>query len=174
MPAELATSLVTTDDDRLLQAEALVRSFCGWHIAPQRQDTVTVHFAGGVAVLPTLHLVSVDRVVTSDGIELDPAYYTASTAGVLRRARPTGWSFTVEPLWSWWDGDATVTFTHGYDQPPADVTAAVVAVAQQAKSAAPGLQSKTTGPFSETYLSTGDALGVQRAALNRYRIPPRA
>ena len=35
MAAELATSLTpANDNERLEQAESVVRDFCGWHIAP--------------------------------------------------------------------------------------------------------------------------------------------
>ena len=55
MPAELATSLAPTEADRLLQAEALVRGYCGWHIAPSRSETITVRTFGGTSVmLPSL------------------------------------------------------------------------------------------------------------------------
>lgn len=168
----LAYSLTPTDSDRLRAAEAQVRGYCGWHIAPVQQDTVTVPWRDGVAVLPTLQLVSVDLVVDATGATLDASTYTASRAGVLRRIAHTA----VPPTHTWGacctDSHVVVTYTHGYEQPPADVVAAVQALAQQAKNGAPGLQSRTTGPFSYTYAS-GDALGQQRNVLDRYRLPPR-
>jgi len=173
-PTELATSLVVTDDDRLAAAEALVRAFCGWHIAPVRQSTMHASFADGTVVLPTLHLVSVDSVVTDDGTVLDPSTYRTTESGVLRRVYPTFWqSFTHEPFHWWGVDEVAVTFTHGYDEPPPEVTAAVVAIAQQAKAALPGLKSKSTGPFSETFMAGEDPLGQYRDVLTHYRLPAR-
>lgn len=172
--AELATTLQpASDEDRLLAAEALVRAYCRWHIAPVREDVLECSAYDNIVVLPTLRLVEVVSVVDSDGVVLDPLAYSASPSGVLRLPAPDYW---VRPgyltdAWARTWGDFTVRFRHGYEQPPADVTAAVQAVALQAKANAKGLQSKTAGPYSETYATS--LLGVHREALAHHRLPAR-
>lgn len=170
MVAELATTLApASDEDRLLQAEALVRAYCGWHIAPVRTQTVVVSSFDATLVLPTLRLVDVLSVVASDGIPLDPADYTAHPAGFITRSRYPGPShFGWGHAW----GDLTVTFRHGYDAPPADVTAVVQSLGSRAKAGTTGLASRTMGPFSESYAA--DLFGTEREALARYRLPARA
>lgn len=167
MPAELADTLVSTEADRLLQAEALVRGFCGWHIAPSRTETLTVARPRSYTIgLPSLHVTAVAS-VTSDGTALLTTDYAWSEAGVL-----TG-------ITDWWRGDSVVVaFTHGYPLPPAEVTAIVQAVAQRAVQNPGSLTRQQIGPFSDTYSTTGQGevanmalLASEKATLRRYRIP---
>lgn len=157
MPAELATTLTSTEDDQLLQAEADVRDYCGWHIAPSREETVT--FAdptGPRLMLPSLYVTAVSSVLV-DGVEQDASTYHVHRNGWLER-RGSG---------SYWYGDVvSVTFTHGYATPPASVTAAVKAVAQNSIGTPGGLTRKTVGPFTEVYALPGDLL----TRLSVYRI----
>jgi hypothetical protein len=168
VPAELATTLAPSEADRLLQAEALVRSYCGWHIAPSRTDEVAVLPAtfGQVALLPSLHVTAVTS-ITEDGVTVDDSLYTWAPNGVLTR--------------SWgWNASVTVTFTHGYEEVPAEVTAVVQAVAQRAVDNPSSLVRVQKGPFADTYSQTGfnqslpiALLDAEKEILDRYRIPPR-
>jgi hypothetical protein len=172
MVAELATTLApASDEDRLLQAEALVRAYCGWHIAPVRTHTVVVSSFDATLVLPTLRLVEVVSVVASDGTTVvDPADYRATPAGVITRTghlSPWGYHFGWGHAW----GDLTVTFRHGHDTPPADVTAVVQGLASRAKAGTAGLSSRVMGPFQEHFAA--DLFGTDREALARYRLPAR-
>lgn len=177
---ELATTLVATDDDLLLAAEARVRAYCGWHIAPVRQATVVLpwHNVGQSFVLPTLHLVAVTSVVDSQGNVVDPADLTYDTAGLLSvRPDSTGWwwrdshyTITRDPLPAQLRS-FTVTFTHGYAQVPADVAAAVRTLATLAKANPNGLSSQARGPFVEQYASAH--VQATLATVDRYRLPAR-
>ena len=157
---ELATELTPTEEDRLLQAEAAVRDYCGWHIAPSRTETVT--FAAPVGrrlMLPSLYVTAVTSLEV-DGIAqvLDTDY----------RVHRNGWIDRL-PLDGWWSADLIeVTFTHGYTDPPAAVTAAVQELAQNAIGSAGGLTRKTTGPFTEVYDLPANLL----SRLGAYRVIP--
>ena len=167
MAAELATTLEPTEADRLLQAEALVRAYCGWHIAPSRTDEeYVVPATSRVVLLPSL-LVTAVAVADPDGVTVDASSYSWTDAGVVT---PT----------SWWLAGTTITFTHGYAEPPADVTAVVQSVAQRAVQNPGSLVRKQVGPFADTYSQTGSnqslpiaLLDAEKAILDRYRIPPR-
>lgn len=167
MPAELATTLTSTEADRLMQAEALVRGFCGWHIAPSRKATVTLRgTTGPTLMLPSLYVTEITSVTVDDSLT-DAADYYEFQAGYL--TRPSGW-WTAERI--------VVEFTHGYEDVPADVTAIVQAVAQRAIANPGSLKSKSIGPFSESYsLTSSDGvtpltlLDSEKEALRRYRIP---
>lgn len=157
---DLAESLTPADDDeRLAQAEGVVRDHCGWHIAPSQTDTVRIFGApsGAPVLLPSMYVTAIVS-VTDQGTLLDPLAYDFETAGILRRVDGGGWSCG--------QGALVVVFTHGYDDAPPAVTRAVQAVAAQMPS---GLRSKTAGPFSETYLD--DISSLDRSSLSRYRIP---
>lgn len=161
---ELAFDLEPTTEDRLFQAEALVRSYCGWHISPSRTETVSLRGRGtGVLTLRSLYVTDV-ATVTDDGTELTVEdEYVWSEAGVLTAACRWGSGTVVE-----------VTFTHGYDDPPAEVTAVVQAVAQRAVNNGSSLVQETIGPFTNRYAGTGavlELLDAEKAILNRYRLP---
>jgi hypothetical protein len=169
MSAELATSLVATEADRLMQAEAVVRSYCGWHIAPSREDEVTFKSAPFTdsILLPSLHVTSIES-VTEDGTTLiDVDDYIWSANGVITR-------------YHWRTAPIVVAFTHGYEEPPADVTAIVQSVAQRAVNNPGSLVRTQDGPFSDTYSQTGfnqslpiALLDAEKTILDRYKIPPR-
>lgn len=157
MPAELADSLTVTEEDRLLQAEATVRDYCGWHIAPSREQTVTYSAPRGTRImLPSLYVTAVSS-LTVDGIE--------QVEELDYRIHQNGW---IDRLGGGWLGDVvSVTFTHGYASPPAAVTAAVQTIAQNAINTTGGVTRKTVGPFTEVYELGADLL----ARLSAYRIP---
>lgn len=158
---ELATELAPADDDaRLEQAEAQVRSYCGWHIAPSRTEMVTLYPGFPVAdlLLPSLYVTDVVS-VTEAGVEVDPTMYLWKQNGIICRLYG----------WPWGTQGVTVEFTHGYADVPADVTAAVQAVAALGSQGL--LRSRTAGPFSETYAS--ELGGFDASRLDHYRIPAR-
>src|SRR5690349_614831 len=114
--ADLAFDLVPTDEDRLDQAEALVRSYCGWHIAPTREDTYTVRtYASANIFLPSLHVTEVTSVTEAGtALALGDEYLWLAPSGIIsRRSR---WAN---------DAEVVVEFVHGFDEIPAEVTAVV-------------------------------------------------
>lgn len=158
--ADLAETLVPADDDeRLDQAEGIVRDYCGWHIAPSQTDTVRIYGTplGQPVLLPSMYVTAIVS-VTDQGTLLDPSVYDFEQAGILRRI--DGY------LWSTGDGVIEVTFTHGYTDVPPAVTRAVQSIASQLPN---GLRSRSAGPFSESYFN--DLSPMDRASLSRYRIP---
>jgi hypothetical protein len=74
VPYEIPTFPAGVDEDAWAATVAEVRAFCGWHIAPEVTETLTLDGPGGyVLVLPTLHLVDLVS-VTNDGTAVtDPA-----------------------------------------------------------------------------------------------------
>lgn len=168
MPAELATTLTSTEAQRLEQAEALVRGFCGWHIAPSRTVTAAQIRGTGTPtlLLPSLFVTAVSS-VSDDGTALTVEDdYTWSPAGVLTR------------LGYWSTKLITITYTHGYDTVPAEVTGVVQGVAQRAVQNPGSLVRTQDGPFADTYSQTGfnqslplALLDAEKDILRRYRIP---
>lgn len=170
MPLELASGLVATEADRLLQAEALVRSYCHWHIAPSRTETLTLRAEGMTSImLPSLYVTAVSS-ITDDGTALVlTTDYRWFEDGIIDR---------VDAYWG--SGDVVVAFTHGYAAPPADVTAVVQAVAQRAVSNPGSLVRRQVGPFVDAYSQTGSnqalalaLLPEEKAILSPYRLPLR-
>lgn len=163
MALDLVDALTPTSTDRLEQAQAIVRAYCGWHIAGYREETLRLPSTGQRTVLlPTLHLVEVLS-ITQGGSPVDATSYSGSDAGVLTN---TGW---------WTTEDVTVTFVHGYQVAPPEVTAVVQSLAQRMTDS-PGmpLVRKTRGPFTDQYASPDSGpttlWDAERVALSRYKI----
>lgn len=159
--SELAYDLSPPDDvDRLLQAEALVRSYCGWHIAPSRTETVTLAGSDSrTLILPSLYVTDVASVTTYGGEVVPVESYDWTSAGVISRG------------WRVWDcRPVTVVFTHGYAEPPADVTSVVQAIARRAVAAPDGRTIVQVGQVRYSDRSTDDR-DTEAATLDRYRLP---
>ena len=175
MTAELATTVAPVDDAaRLLQAEGVVRGYCGWHIAPSRADSVTVRGNGSAVIaLRSLHVITVTS-VTCDGTLLDSSNYAWSEAGVLTRLCGDGTLSHHRD--GWWESVIVVEFTHGYAQVPAEVTGAVQAIAQRGVLNPTGASSYSTtdGPFSDSATFAAGSTLPEQGVLDRYRLPSRA
>lgn len=163
------TSYQAGDVDSLLdQATALVRSYCGWHVAPSITSTVSVAGSSkGAILLPTLHVTAVTSIV-EDGSTLLTTDYLWDEAGILGR---------VGVPWTSPDKVVTVTFTHGWDQAP-DFSAVILAVASRAQSSPDGVVRRQVGLVSETYSQTSanvaggvSLLPHEKDTLRAYRLP---
>ncbi|WP_157777247.1 hypothetical protein [Nocardia terpenica] len=151
-------------------ANALVRDWCGWHIAPTITETVVADGSGtAVLMLPTLHLRDV-HTVTENGHPIDLTRVRWSGAGYLRR----------DTAWTGREQGVRAGITHGWPDPPPVVAAVVLGIAKRAKDTpATAIRARTAGPFSET-LTTGPDGSVggvtltpaERDLLALYRIVP--
>lgn len=152
-----------------MAAQAAVRSYCGWHIAPVVAETVFVNGPGGhLLLLPTLKLVSVTT-VTNDGAAVsDPEW---SENGMIRHC---GWSRKLRGV--------EVSFTHGFEECPDDIRA-VVGRLKESLAAPISVTQQSTGPFGVTYAAVGpldprrgqELMGdtYVAAVLDRYKLPSR-
>lgn len=166
-PSEFDAYLSGDPHAALVAAEAAVRSYCGWHVAPSKAETVTV-WGDGAAVLlvPSLHVTEVAE-VRVDGKVVDG--YTWRVHGALHGRCLRG---RVE-----------VDMTHGFpaDSPAGEVLrSTILAVAARAIASPSGVVRAQVGQISETYSQTGfnQAGGValldgEMATLDRYKLPPR-
>lgn len=156
---DLANSITADAQQRLREAESAVRGWCGWHIAPTRENVTLRVDGSGTATLrlPTMHLLAVTRVIEL-GRTLSPESYDFSHAGLLVR-RDGHWSDRL--------GAVEVTIDHGLPDVPLEVTGVVRSIAERAPRS--GLKSKTAGPFSETY-ADADLNDYERRILDHYRV----
>lgn len=166
--------------DATARAEAEVRAYCGWHIAPEQTETLTLDGPGGpLLVLPSLHVVSVTS-VAENGVELDPAGYAWSAAGVVRRTSSAAtWNGYYGPGWTGWTDTLrgiAVTLTHGYASMPLDVQSVIDRLA--ARSVEDPSQYSQVGAVAyatgaDGLPASGSLTALDQAVLDRYRLPPR-
>lgn len=152
----------------LAAAAGQVESLCGWHIAPQRTDTVTVDGSGSqIQELPTLHLVDLVS-VTEDGtaVDLDGVGVQWSATGYLWR--PSVWTRRLRGV--------VAEIEHGYAATPPEVVAIVCANAVRGLTLVPGVSRETSGGESISY-SPGEGVALtdqeERVLTRRYQITNR-
>ena len=128
----------------LADVSAAIRAAAGQEIS-RATSTVTLRASGGRVWLPQRPVVTVDDVqkVTADG----------SLEAVI------GWTLYGSALEYVPDGDLSVTYTHGYDQVPADVVGLTCSLAMLALTSSsegalgpqPGVVSESVDDYSVTY-----------------------
>ena len=113
-----------------------IRTYCGWHLAPSMTFTLDKLEVGsaGIVMLPSLYVTDVTNVTLfntpdSDGIVLDPTSYVWHENGYIEPVSRTnfgavtGYWYEPGPVFLPLSGGtrASVTFTSGYDDLPADI-----------------------------------------------------
>lgn len=155
--------------DYLTAAEAQVRAYCGWHIAPVVAESLVLDGTGTRSLfINTLRLVSVTAAEV-DGEVIDPATLEWSEAGFIRA--PGIW---VDKLRS-----VKLTVTHGFETAP-DVAEIIRAIAARASGSPSGIVREQLGArsISLSMVAPGVSGGVvlmdhERRLLDKYRIPGR-
>lgn len=161
----------------LTAAEAAVRDYCGWHVAPSRTEDIVVDGSGAsIQPLPTLYLTAVNSlsevdastgsdVTTVRTVDVD---FQWSEAGYLTRSTmlwPGVWTCRVRGI--------LANITHGYDDVPPELTAVVLSAASRAVSSQGAL--RQVGQVAWATGQDGQPVGIQlsaaeKYALDRYRI----
>lgn len=157
--------------DAQARAEATVRAWCGWHVAPERSEVLVLDGPGTTTlVLPSLYVVDIAS-ITEDGVVLDPSHYSWSAAGMVRRLQADyyhwGWSNAYRSL--------QVDLTHGFTEWPADVQGVIDRLAART-----GISGNLAQVGAVRYAVGADGLPVSEtltpadeAALAPYKLPPR-
>lgn len=155
MPYPLPVAPAGVDEGVWEATVADVRGFCGWHVAPEVTETLTVDGPGsGLLVLPTLRLVDVLS-ITDDGAALtDPEW---SVTGMVRAY-----------CWTWKFRGVVAEITHGFEQWPADLLAVMAEMASTTASLA-GVKAVTSGAHQVTFETS--LRPSQRDVLGRYQLP---
>jgi hypothetical protein len=155
MPHPLPDVPVGVDADVWASVVAEVRAFCGWHIAPEVTETVTLDGPGSsLVVLPTLRLVDLVS-ITDDGVEVvDPEW---SRSGMVRRY-----------CWTRKFRGVVAEMTHGFEEWPAELLTVMAEMASTA-GALTGVKAVTSGAHQVTFETS--IRPTQRDVLGRYQLP---
>lgn len=136
---------------------AAIRSYCGWHVAPVLEQTLTLDGNGGsVLNLPTLHVVSIDEVRVRGAAIAEPEW---SHDGTLRGSWPDVYR-SVE-----------VDLHHGFES-AADLQVVAMDALARAVNSELGGGAEQIGPFSFGASEGGVSFFAhEKAVLDRYRLP---
>lgn len=168
--------LALTDDDAVSAASGIIRTYCGWHIYPSLTFTLTMDGKGGeFFFLPSKYVTAVTAlsVTDSDGTVtalVDGTDYQWNQQGVLERISLNGYGTTC---WPWTLQSVTVSFTHGYDTPPDEITALCQSIAKRWPSFASAWDSKRLGSASLSAGANakfGDLTPLEAMVLSRYKV----
>jgi len=176
--ARLGRALTADEQDRLEaildDVSAVIRSYTGQQF-DRAETTDRLKVRGGKVTLPQLPVVAVDTVVNMDGNAVAHRWYAGATVELLLSV-PDEWAwepYRITPSW------VDVTYTHGYDEVPADIVAVVCQVALRAfgtDATAAGVVQESIDDYSYrvgTIAASGPAglMADERAVLNRYLAP---
>lgn len=150
-------------DQQVDAAVQAVRNAAGWHIAPERTETIALDVACAELRLrlPTRKLVSVDEVRDADTDEVVAAD-TYRVSHALAQVKRTS---------SWWTSgfeSVEVDMTHGYEETPDDVLAVIAAAIVLARRDI-AVQRVSLDDFSTSY-STDATQSAIRAQLGDYAL----
>ncbi len=169
LPSLLPVSAGSTEQQNIDAAEAAVRAYCGWHVAPVMVQSLVLDGSGTASLfVPTLRLTDVTAAEVS-GTVLDVADLEWSESGYLRAAGV--WPDKLRAV--------KVTIEHGFDAVP-DVAAIVLAIAARASASPTGVVREQAGAVSVSMSATAPGVsgGVvlmdhERRMLDKYRLPGR-
>jgi hypothetical protein len=180
----ITTGLLQDSIDRALrEADAAIRNYTNQYLSFVEDDTVTIDGGGRVIFLPQLPVTEVVS-IEEDGEALTVTDdYIVGRYGVIHR---------VGRRWATGIQNIVVTYSHGYESIPQDITDIATRAASRAYQAGlkaadtagvPGVQSKTLGDFSVTFAGDGNIadglmgasgarllLMSEKEMLNRYRL----
>lgn len=156
-------------------AQAAIRAYCGWHVAPVITETlyISVRHRSPKLFIPTGHVCDIALIeqLTATGGEWEPVTgYGWDTEGTLELA-------TGGQVWKPGLRNVRVTLEHGYepDEVP-DVLAIADAIARRAATSLHGIASQSVNGASVSYAQAGGAplavplLNIEKDALARYCI----
>lgn len=152
--------------DYLAAAEAAVRSYCGWHIAPVITEEMVIDGNGAHSLpIPSLRVVDIPA-ASNGGVVMDPLTLEWSKAGFLR----------ADGCWTSRLRGVRLTVRHGFESVP-DVVEIVRAIAGRASLSPSGIVREQAGQVSVSFslVAPGVSGGVvlmdhERVMLDRYRI----
>ena len=140
-------------------ANASVRDFCGWHVAPVITQTLRIDGSGSrTLLLPSQRVVRVVRCL-NDGVDITDQIHVSERNGILERS---------SGLWSARLGGVQLVLEHGHVSVPG-VAGVIAALAARGASMPAGVVQQSVGPASVRY-GTIPLLAEEKTTLEPYRL----
>ena len=157
----------------LLMASGVVRSYCGWRVAPQGVDTTSAWSSGQALMVPTLALASLQAVEVNGVAQVLDGW----------ASDPSGLLWPPGGIYGWGGGQLAggfglaasrvrVTYLHGHQQVPGDVKAVALSVAARMLANPATETQESLGGYTVSHSTAGPAglTPTERAILNRHRV----
>lgn len=162
-------SQIDTDPVLLAGVCGAIRTYCGWHIAPIKENDVVWldNLGDRVLSLPSLRVSEVTHVQNRKGVELDD--FNWSDSGLLSRS--AGWPHGYRAV--------RVTYTHGFGAIPPEIIAVAADMVRDAESVVSGPAPQSVqlddavvnfGPSTSFAGARRDIGAAYGHILNRYRL----
>lgn len=169
IPSLLQTGSASQPANNIAAAEAIVRRYCGWHVAPVIIEDLILDGSGtNTLFLRTMHLRDIISAEVS-GTTLDVSTLEWSQAGYVRL--PGGWPDRLRSV--------KVTIEHGFDE-ASDVAQIIRDIAGRADASQAYVVREQAGQVSiaASQVASGVSGGVvlmdhERRMLDLYRLPGR-
>lgn len=186
LKARLGRELTEAEQARaealLADASAMIRAYTGQEFDLVEDDEVVLRVQSGVVRLPQRPVTAVTSVVAIGGDGVPDVAIVDYIFDGIDQIRIGEGSFVINLPAIWWDDDGypgtfRITYSHGYQNPPADVvaiTCGMVLRTLTAPTMAGGVTGETIGSYSYRLDSAGAGTAVvlsgdDRKALTRYR-----
>ena len=148
-------------------AQASIRRFCGWHVAPSISETLRVDAYGGrVLHLPSKHVTGLSAVTVAGVDWTDRVDWSAAGTVQLRHG-----------FWPDAPGAVCVEIEHGWDADDVpEIEALILTIAKRAKSQPGVVASQSVNGASVSYQTAGGAplsvplLTIEKEMLAPYRL----
>jgi len=148
-------------------AQQAVRNYCGWHVAPAIDETLTVTARGPRTLFLPTGKINAMTLVMNDGVDV--------TADV--QMDKTGYLYIDGGCWSLKLGGVVITMNHGYAADEVSDLAGVISrLASRAAASASNITAQRAGGMSVNYgtvdgLPAGTGLLIsEKAELDNYRV----
>lgn len=165
--AKSSTDIISTDtvlDGQwwIRAAQASIRRFCGWHVAPSLTEKLRIDTYGGkTLLLPSRHVTDL-KSVKIDGVEIgDRVAWSHAGTVVLRHG-----------CWPNLPGAVEIELTHGWDvEDVPDIAALIITIGKRARSQPGIISSQSVNGSSVSYQTAGGAplniplLDIEKQAL---------
>jgi hypothetical protein len=147
------------DPDAVLAAEDLVRTHCGWHIAPAVTEVLTLNGKGSAYLrLPSKRVTAITLIV-NDGVTLPASNYTWAIDGLVT---------LLSGYWTTKSRAIQVSLTHGYTSCPAAVRREIERLA--AAGGGGSLQTPTLERIGDVAVNYGSSPSPDFNALRAYQL----
>lgn len=145
------------------QAQGAIRRYCGWHIAPEVTETITLDGSGSRSLwLPSLYVTDIASITIEGEVKSADDYDWSAN----------GYVWSRYGYWTCRPRQIVVELTHGYSDIPEELVGVASSLAARRASSPAGVRREQAGQVSMEY-GAREFLADELQVLDRFKLPPR-